>query len=322
MFSAISRSEGIMDDNMISRNCALCTSQLKEVLYEAVLPSGITIAATVHSQYREPGDPSWWRYRIVNCMNCGHIYADPVFNPHHVADSYITQDHDNHFGIDSDILMRTHNGYARIVAPFLPQKRETQVDIGCDTGSFIRATRCFGFKHVIGVEPGQQVAREAARIAGVKILPILFDHRDFDRHSIQLASMIHVLDHLMAPRQFLAGLRSLMDRDGVVLAVVHNIDSWVALFSGKHWSPIGVMHYDFYTPKTLRQLFEAEHFRVMAIRLTANYFPISHIIRFAPYIPAQLRKWLYLKANGSMLKNVVLRLKLGNIAIIARPCPS
>jgi len=305
------------EHRMISRRCSLCGSDEKVTLYEARLPREGGEKEIVHSQYSEPGATDWWRYRIVRCAACGHRYADPVFNPAKVDQSYLDQEHDNEFGLDPALLTRTYMGYADVVTPFLPTAKHLQVDIGCDTGCFLRATRKFGFNRAVGVEPGKVAADEARRVPGVEIRQKLFAPADFENGSIQLASLIHVLDHLSEPRAFLCSLRELLAGDGIVLVVVHNIESLIARGSGANWSPLGVIHFDYFTPATLRRILESAGFQVQCIRRTTNYFPLYHLIRFAPGLPAGMRRVLHAWASRRTWRNLVFGLKLGNIAAVA-----
>lgn len=308
--------------SMMSRNCSLCGSSEKTVVHEAALPEALPVEHILHTQYDAPGKAKWWRYRLVRCVKCGHYYADPVFNPDVVDASYLTQEHDNQFDIDPDILVRTHEGYARLVEPFLPPRREVQIDVGCDTGCFLRASRRLGFRQTIGIEPGKTAARRAALIPGVQIRQTLFDPKEFKNGTVQLLTMIHVLDHLSDPLQFITKLKPLMDsQGGTIMVVVHNIESLLAHVSGKHWAPLGVIHFDYFTPSTLRLLFQKAGFQDVSIFKTRNYFPLFHLIRFAPGIPSPVRRVLYNLASKPLLRSIVFGVQLGNIAAIARANP-
>jgi len=303
---------------MISRDCVVCGSGRKQVVYAAALPEEPYTPGFIHAAHDEPGTARWWRYRVVCCRECGHYYADPVLDPDAVGASYLAQDHDNHFGVDENILLRTHRGYADLVRPRLPTRRDLQVDIGCDTGCFLKASRDFGFTRVVGVEPGKLAAECATMIPNVTIMNKLFDPSDFNHSSIQLLSMIHVLDHLPEPVSFMRSIVPLMDHDGVVLAVVHNVKSVLARLSGKRWAPISVMHFDYYSSDTLMRVFAGAGFKSTTVIRTKNYFPLFHLVRFAPGLSLSLRRVLYRVTSGPVFRRVVVKLPLGNIAIIAR----
>ena len=301
------------------RSCILCDGASYDVVYEAKLPALTGASNVLHYQYEEAAGKNTWHYRLVRCRNCGHVYANPIFAEEVVESSYLQQDHDNQFGLDETLLLRTNSGYASLAEPHLPgrDRRLLQVDLGCDTGLFLQATAQFGFRRVVGVEPGVDSANRARQLPGVEVLQKIFSCTDFAEGTIDFLSLIHVLDHLVDPRQLLREVRPLMARSGLVLAVVHNIESLIARVSGENWPVINLVHFDYFTPGTLRRLFQAENYRVLAVRQTTNYFPLSHLIRFSPFLPTGLRSLLARFAAQAPLNRAVLGLRLGNIAVLA-----
>ena len=129
------------------------------------------MAEVLHYQYKQQAAKNIWHYRMVRCRTCGHVYANPIFGEEVVEGSYLQQDHDNQFGLGEDLLLRTNRGYAALVKEYLPSKQERnlQVDIGCDTGIFIKATRDLGFGRVVGIEPGVDSANQARKIPGIEV---------------------------------------------------------------------------------------------------------------------------------------------------------
>jgi SAM-dependent methyltransferase len=301
------------------RNCTVCNSHDSSVVYEARLPAIQDDVAVLHYHYEQTAVKNLWHYRMVRCKTCGHIYANPIYEQQFVENSYLLQKHDNEFGIDEKLLFRTNQGYAALLADDLRSEdhRRLQLDVGCDTGIFIKATSSLAFRKVVGIEPGIDSANEARKIPGIEVMQKLFDPSDFERGSVDFLSLIHVLDHLAEPRRMLSEIKPLLAQDGLVLAVVHNIDSLIAKVSGENWPVINLVHFDYFTLKSLRRLFEAENYRVRAIRRTTNYFPLSHLIRFAPFLPTGLRSALIQLVTRTPLNRAVLGLRLGNIAVIA-----
>ena len=301
------------------RHCVVCDSKDGVVLYEARLPEFQGDAAVLHYHYEQTVAKNLWHYRIVRCKSCGHIYGNPIFEEELVEESYLSQRHDNQFGVAEELLLRTNRGYADLVTEYLPprDKRNLQVDIGCDTGIFIRATRDLGFRKVVGIEPGVDSANQARKIPGIEVMQKLFDPADFQEGSIDFLNLIHVLDHLSQPRQIIREIRPLISKGGVVFAIVHNIDSLIAKVSGESWPVLNLVHLDHYSPTSLRRLFEAEGYRVLAVKKTKNHFPLSHLIRFCPLLPTKMRDVMIKTVVKPPFNDPVLGLRLGNIAVLA-----
>jgi 2-polyprenyl-3-methyl-5-hydroxy-6-metoxy-1,4-benzoquinol methylase len=304
-------------DATVSKNCLLCGSSKKDTVFEAQLPESLD-ERTLHYTYNSNTTSNTWRYRVVRCKECGHKYPDPVYSQETLEKSYLGQDHDNEFGIDRKILLKTHEGYGRIVEPFLPADRRLQIDIGCDTGLFLQATRRLGFKRAVGIEPSVESAKRAAQVSGIEVMQKIFASSDFAGESVNFASLIHVLDHLVDPRKVIRELRPTLSKDGIVLGVVHNIESVISKISGSSWPPLGLLHMDYFAPDSLRRLYEVEGYNVLAVVGTKNYFPLSHLIRMTPFLTPKLRGALIQTVERRPLKSMVLGLMLGNIAVVAR----
>jgi SAM-dependent methyltransferase len=305
----------------VNRRCLLCGSNEKRVAYAARVPE-ISASATskvMHYQYASSAVSNSWHYRVVECAKCAHKFADPIFSRSVVESSYLLQDHDNEFGLDMDLLRQTNLGYAELVRPVLAEKRDLQVDIGCDTGIFLEQSAGLGFERRVGIEPGPDSAKKASELPGVEIKQKIFDESDFAPKSIDFVSLVHVLDHIVDPRQLIRNVHSRLKDGGVILAVVHNIDSLVAKISGESWAVLNLVHMDYFTKRTLRKLFELEGYNVHFVAGTKNYFPLHHLIRFAPFVPSFLRGRLVRIAKMRPFNRLVLGLRLGNIAVVATP---
>jgi len=302
---------------MISRDCSLCGNDEKSVRFSPLLPEQIENHETVHSQYEDTKKSStWWHYRVVECHDCGHVYSDPVYPSKYLDDAYSFQKHDNQFGVSTKGLHRTNIAYARFVKPFLSNAKRIHIDIGCDTGNFLKAAKEeFDFKETFGVEPSEYSANKARQIEGVVVQNKFFDPKDYQEGSADLVSMIHVLDHLSKPREFIANVQPVLARGGVFFAAVHNINSLIAKFSGKTWHPLNLIHYDFYKQNTLRKLFESEGYEVLKVGNTLNYMDLSQVFARAPYLGQRMRKRL---EGIKLFERFNLKLNLGNIGIVAR----
>lgn len=305
---------------LLGRSCSVCHCDERETVFPARLPKLVgQLGDVLHYTYDEKvANANRWHYNVVRCKKCGHRYSGSVFDSKTIEDSYLTQEHDNEFGLSRDVLLKTQVGYANVLERFLPDNRDLQVDIGCDTGLFLLGSEYLGFTEVIGVEPGRGSAEKARATVRARILNRIFDPSDFEDDSINLATMIHVLDHLTDCRQLIRDLKPKMKKGGIVFAVVHNIDSFVARLSGKSWAPLNLVHLEFFSPDSLRKLFEAEGYKVLTVVSTKNYFPLSHLIRFAPYLPATVREQLLKITRKEPVRSVLFGLMLGNIGVVAK----
>jgi SAM-dependent methyltransferase len=97
------------------------------------------------------------------------------------------------------------------------------LDIGCSTGSLIeefqKRYRCV----VIGIEPGDAY-RDFAKDRGLVVYPSLEKLREGGEARFDLISLIHVLEHLPDPVNYLARLqKELLSQNGRMLIEVPNL---------------------------------------------------------------------------------------------------
>lgn len=300
---------------MEERNCTLCGSGRKAVYHPAHLPMSVN-ATVLHSQYQT--DSSHWRYQSVRCGECGHVFASPVFKPTLTNQSYVEQDHNNEFGQDPGLLRLTNSGYVEKIASHLGPNRSAMLDIGCDIGRFLEAAQTLNFERFVGIEPSVHSVRHSIQRPNTTILQGVFEPSQFAAGEFDLITMIHVLDHIREPLPFLRSMNSVLRQDGLVFAVVHNVDSMVAKISGPEWHPFNLIHFDYYTESTLARLYKLAGYRVIETFKTRNFIDLKQLFLRAPYVPGWLRQHLVRWADWPILRSIHFHIPLGNIGIVAR----
>jgi SAM-dependent methyltransferase len=93
------------------------------------------------------------------------------------------------------------------------------VDIGGGIGDLLVAAQQFGYE-VVSIEPDPRQAK-VARARGISVIEDYFTHESGNVETLaraKVVSLINVLEHIPAPRQFLENLASQM-RSGAILAV-------------------------------------------------------------------------------------------------------
>src|SRR5262249_3312663 len=140
----------------------------------------------------------------------------------------------------------------------------------------------------------------------------IFHASDMPAQSVSTAVMIHVLDHLLQPKEFLHEVRASLEPGGVILIVTHDCASGLARLLERRWPPYTLQHPQLFSRRSLAALLQASGFDVFESVKTTNYFPVAFLMRAALTVfglPERL-----IPAAESPL----LGLKLGNIGTIAR----
>src|SRR5262249_53680312 len=91
------------------------------------------------------------------------------------------------------------------------------------------------FHHFWLYEPNRDVHQSLAgnfRGLSFTINSGIFHASDMPAQSVSTAVMIHVLDHLLQPKEFLHEVRASLEPGGVILIVTHDCGVWVGPFAG------------------------------------------------------------------------------------------
>src|SRR5215831_8266578 len=213
---------------------------------------------------------------------------------------------------------RTQESYARLLRPHSRMGGHF-LEIGPDIGLFASSFAKSGsFHHFWLYEPNRDVHQSLAgnfRGLSFTINSGIFHASDMPAQSVSTAVMIHVLDHLLQPKEFLHEVRASLEPGGVILNVTHDCASGLARLLGRRWPPYTLQHQQLFSRRSLAALLQASGFDVVESVKTTNYFPVAFLMRAALTVfglPERL-----IPAAESPL----LGLKLGNIGTIARKVP-
>jgi len=112
------------------------------------------------------------------------------------------------------------------------------LDIGCGTGDFLKIARNNNWE-VKGVEPNS----DARTIANKKTDNSVFDIDQllkFEKHSFDVITLWHVLEHLPKLENYLAVIETLLKPNGRIIIAVPNYKSFDALYYKNFWAAFDV----------------------------------------------------------------------------------
>ena len=170
-------------------------------------------------------------------------------------------------------------------------------------------------KHLYLYEPNYEVHDILQKNMGNKPFKIIthnYTAKDIPEGTLGTASIIHALDHILDPRQFIRDIYKSLKPEGVILIVTHNEGSLLAKILKNKWPPYTLQHPQLFRPKTIGKLLTAENFKILTCQRTYNYFPITHFIK------AGLSAFGLDKIRVPDLSKFILPIKLGNIITIAK----
>lgn len=152
------------------------------------------------------------------------------------------------------------------------------LEVGCARGDFLLLAR--NYFSAAGVEPNEELAREAVAIAPVHHGVIeTYPHSDYD-----VAVSFHVIEHTDSPRRFLEAIAARIRPGGLVAIETPNINSMPFRVLGSRWRQFIPEHYFFFDEKTMTKLLEDAGFKVERIAQIGKFASPTLILnRLARY---------------------------------------
>src|SRR5262245_3649496 len=277
-------------------------------------PPAETLCAEQHTSFLSGYTRARVFFTYFECPSCSAMFC-PTYYRQSQLDGLYGRQAENMFYLPLESRKRTQEDYidllrrhSRMAGNFL----EIGPDIGLFASSF---GRLGAFDQFWLYEPNRDVHEPlAGNFRGMRhtIRTSIFRAADALAQSVSTAVMIHVLDHLLEPAQFLREIASSMEPDGVVFIVTHDCASLLARVLQGRWPPYTLQHPQLFSKRSIATLLQACGFEVVEIVKTTNYFPLPYLIRAALTVcglPAS-----FIPAGAAPL----VAIKLGNIATVAR----
>lgn len=203
------------DHHQLNSQCSICNSEKITLFFEAFqIPVHCNLLWPSQSEARQApkGD-----MQLGFCENCCHIF-NIAFDP---ALMEYTQAYEN------SLHFSTHfQSYAEGLAKQLVESHnlydKTIVEIGCGQADFLKMVCVMGNNRGVGFDPSY-IPKPDGLNGAVKVIQDFYSEKYAD-YQADLICCRHVLEHIQAPRDFIASIRrSIGDRhDTVVFFEVPN----------------------------------------------------------------------------------------------------
>jgi len=283
-------------------------------------PGDVKFRAPVRAEpLGEEERAAYWRgfrsrscfFDFASCPACGLIFC-PTYLSDPALDRLYSSMPDNTAGASPEVLSRTQWSYIEFLAAQRPL-RGTYLEIGPDIGLATEAARILGqLDRTVLIEPNLDVHGELKSAGGAvpttvaPTLAALSEPANADN-----VVLIHVLDHLVDPLQYLIDLKNQLAPDAYLLAVTHNYASILRHLLGVRWPPFCLQHPQLFTPETLSAVLSRAGFRTIATAPTKNVLPLDHMVKTATSLVGLNGKWV------EHVPHVTIRARLGNIMVVA-----
>lgn len=210
------------------------------------------------------------RARFVQCRQCGLLYQNPRPTLSEMETHYLPQyelyapEPDS---ADLSPLLRWAYNYGmskrlKYVTRYQPRGR--LLDVGCATGTFLRAVRAAGGWETYGVEMNQTAARIARERHGLEVRAGTVEAAAFPAQAFEAVTLWDVLEHLPDPAASLAEIGRILRPGGVLVVRVPNGASWDARWFGPYWAGLEPPRHTYvFTPTTFGKFLRRAAFEVL-----------------------------------------------------------
>lgn len=231
-------------------------------------------------------------WRFVACLDCGQIRLHPrpslkalpvIYPPNYYAYQY-----DRISPIARRAKQFMDASKLRTVLRFLGRPISSYLDVGCGDGRYLEylAARGVGREHLFGLELDHRVVADLVRRGFRAWCERVETCERFERGSLDLITMFHVIEHLDAPDKVLERLSSWLRPGGLLALETPNIDSLDArLFRDGRWGGFHFpRHWHLFTPETISKLLGRYGLEIMDVRFQTGHsfwmYSFHHSLRF------------------------------------------
>ena len=294
--------------------CAICgTFNNSTILHVENLPqTGISSA-----EYAPRRDRDYAHYQIVRCNTCNLARSDPMADSEIIDDLYKESDCTYSAKKENEPLTKTYGRYLEEIVNCHNISKTSFLDIGCSNGFMMEKAENIGFSLVKGVEPSLDAINQALPRFKEKIIPGMFDYTKFQDEQFDLISFFQTFDHIIDPNQFLQDVRNILNDDGHIIAINHNIGSISYKFLKEKSPIIDIGHAYLYDLITMRKIFEKNDFKVIKVFPIKNVVTPSRLLELLPF-NQKSKNILSRIQSGLGIGNLQIPLYLGNLGIFAK----
>lgn len=263
--------------------------------------------------------------RIVRERDGGLVRVDPPRTAAQLGALHATEEYFNHpyflarRKIDSGKLKEKHVELLRRVFGGMPAAGARLLDVGCDTGVFLRAGREEFGLDVAGIDVSEHAARAAKEVNDVDVTVGNVQDLPPPVKKFDAATMIDVVEHLADPESFVRALAGWLKPDGRLYIVTPNHDALIFMAGGLLYRLFGrraaflldklyIPYHEFYfTAHTLSALLTRAGYKIVSVR--TSEFPLDEFGHgaFLKVLLAPLFLLQFLTRRQSLLEIAAIR---------------
>ncbi len=291
---------------LVETKCLFCGESEDKVLYREKLDEkSFTSFAYSARRKRERQ-----HYKIVRCKKCSLVRSSPIISEEEINSLY--KESKFIFSEEEKFVANTYSDLLKELIKKYQLRINSLIEVGCSNGFFLNKALALGIKDVTGFEPSRDCLNFASSEIKSRIINDIFKPELVGNRKFDLACSFHVFDHLRNPKDALKSFKPILNKNGYVLIVCHDVESWSAKIFGD-FSPIfDVEHIYLFSKKTMSKLFEDTGFKVLEAGALTNTYPLGYWLRML----AGVNKCVDFIPD--FIKNIPVTIKPGNLYVLGK----
>jgi SAM-dependent methyltransferase len=264
--------------------------------------------------------------QIVQCLNCGYVYANPRWQSDELMEAYEAVKDETYLEervgrertfskhlIDLEKII-ADSPSAGIVAAGGSRRL---LDVGAYIGVFVEVALARGWD-ATGVEPSSWAVK-VARDIGTSVLHGTLDAPELAGRRFDAITMWDVIEHVADPSAELAKAYRLLEPGGIIAIHTMDISSLTARLMGRRWPWLMDMHLHYYDRLTLSRLLEAHGYDIIWLGTQGRYLSLNYLVSRVAGMSQTLGRWLDKVVTRSGRGELTIPVNFGDLfTVVAR----
>lgn len=189
------------------------------------------------------------------CRRCGTVQTSELPSPEFLESRYAETDDDQYLAEEAGRRQTSRRLLDLLERRVRPGR---MLDVGCGHGLLMAEAGERGWD-TVGLELSHSAVAHARRL-GLRVLEHAIEDAPLAAGSFDAIVAVDLIEHLSAPRKFVARCRELLAPGGALLIATPDPESWLARIFGRRWWGYIPTHLHLMPRRMLREVIQAEGF--------------------------------------------------------------
>ena len=202
------------------------------------------------------------KQHLVKCLSCKFVFCEPI------PTELELEKHYENYGRNDYLSPLTIKRYHEILDSFEPYRKTNKlIDVGCGIGYFLEEAKKRGWE-VYGTEFTDE-AIEICSKKGIKMNKGILNPDNYESQEFDVITSFEVIEHINNPQEELANFFKILRKGGLVYCTTPNFNSLLRYRLKEKYNVLCYPeHLSYYTPKSLKFIFNRSGFKTKKIKAT------------------------------------------------------